>query len=146
MREFFGQFHPAVTHFPIALLIVAALAEASAWLLKRPVLRQVGAWNLHLGAVSAAVAAALGWALASTMSVEEELRDTLFWHRWLGTSVAVWGLLACLFWHLQERSQSTTRVLFYRIFLITGAVLVAISGHLGGLLVYGLDHYQWPFK
>jgi len=143
---FFGQFHPAFTHFPVALLLVAMVSEAAAWIAHKPLLRQFGAWNLHLGAAGAVVAAALGWALASASDVENALQDTLFWHRWLGTAAAVWAILAVAAWHGHRRRGGKRSLALYRFTLLAGGVLVAVAGHLGGILVYGLDYYVWTLK
>lgn len=152
MLLFFGQFHPAFTHFPVALLLVAMGSEAAAWAARKPLLHQFGAWNLHLGAAGAVLAAALGWALASASDVENALQSTLFWHRWLGTAAAVWALLAVIAWHRHRKAEVAGKgtggrsLAVYRVTLLAGGVLVAIAGHLGGILVYGLDYYVWTLK
>src|SRR5436190_1766763 len=64
--HFAGVFHPAVVHFPIALLTVAALMEALAIVRARSVksaaMSQTALTCLLLGAAGAVVAATLGWA------------------------------------------------------------------------------------
>jgi uncharacterized membrane protein/mono/diheme cytochrome c family protein len=84
-----GQFHPAATHFPIALLIAALPAE---WLWRRtrqPEWKTVVRFCVTLGAAGAVPSAALGWCASAS-------RNVLVWHRWLGTSTAVWALVtAC---------------------------------------------------
>lgn len=146
LTHFYGQFHPALTHFPVALLLVAALAEAVAWYRPRAAWSDIAVFNLHLGAASAVVTATMGWALAATMGTEPDLRATLFWHRWLGTGTAAWAILAVGLWWWQRRRFTSRRLIAYRAALLGGALLVSVTGHLGGLLVYGLDYYSWPFK
>ena len=146
LTHFYGQFHPAFTHFPVALLLVAALAETIAWFRPRPAWNDIAAFNLHLGALSAVVTATMGWALAATMGMEPDLRTTLSWHRWLGTGSAVWAVVAVGLWWWQRRQPVPSRLTIYRLALLGGALLVSVTGHLGGLLVYGLDYYTWPFK
>ena len=144
--HFYGQFHPAVTHFPVALLLVAALAEALGWFRPRAAWNDIAAFNLHLGALSAVVVATMGWALAATMGTEPDLRATLSWHRWLGTGTAVWAVAIVVLWWWQRLAVIPARQIAYRLALFGGALLVSVTGHLGGLLVYGLDYYTWPFK
>lgn len=143
--HFCGQFHPALTHFPVALLLIAALAESIHWANRRSIFHIIAAFNLVVGAVASPVVAALGWALAATMGMEPELRPMLAWHRWLGTATAVWALVTVFLWWRNRSAPAVSPYLnLYRIALWGGAVLIAITGHLGGLLVYGLDYFSWP--
>lgn len=144
MTEFFGQFHSAVVHFPIALLLTAMAAEAAAWITGKAWLHAVGAFNLHLGGLSAVVAAALGYALSATADVETALQGALLWHRWIGTVAALWAVLALVAWHCHRLLVMPGGLAWYRFSLLTGSALVAVSGFLGGVLIHGWDHYQWP--
>ena len=144
--HFYGQFHPAATHFPVALLLVAALAELVFCFRPQRILHDIAAFNLHVGALAALVVASMGWAMAATMGIEPDLRSTLSWHRWLGSGTAVWSVLTVALWWWQGRLSGPGRLKLYRAALFGGAVLVSITGHLGGLLVYGLDFYSWTFK
>lgn len=143
--HFYGQFHPASTHLPVALLLVAALSEAIYWFRPRKVWRDIAAFNLILGAASAVVLATMGWALAATMGIEPDLRSTLWWHRWLGTGTALWAVATVWLWWQDRQLPTLWRHHIYRVALFGGAFLVSVTGHLGGLLVYGLDYYTSPF-
>jgi uncharacterized membrane protein len=143
LLQFFGQFHPAIVHFPLALLLVAVLAESISWFTGKQVFHHVGACNLHMAAISAIPAAAFGWALAAYKGTETDLESTLFWHRWVGTGAAVWALIALVAWYRYRKEGNDGGIWFYRFSLLVGGVLVGISGHLGGVLVYGLDYYSW---
>jgi uncharacterized membrane protein len=137
-----GQLHPAVIHLPIAMLLVAALAEVLRWWKPGPFLENVAAFNLHIGALTAVPAAAMGWWLAAAEGVGPELATTLLWHRWLGISVAVLSVALVGVWHRNRIHPGTALLRLYRAGLILGAGLVSITGHLGGTLVYGLDWYK----
>jgi uncharacterized membrane protein len=144
--HFFGQLHPAITHFPVALLMAGMLAEVFAWWRANTTFHHVAVFNLHVGALGAIAAAALGWCLAATMGIEPDLKATLFWHRWLGTGTAVWAVVSLLFWYRHRAEPTDARLFAYRVSLLAGALLVSITGHIGGLLVYGLDYYSWSLK
>lgn len=156
MLQFFGQFHPVVVHFPLALLLVAMVTEAVSWAARKPALHEFGGWNLQLGAAGAVVAAALGWALAEAGDVETAMRQTLFWHRWLGVAAAVWAVATVVLWHWSRNARNGRegeagpgegrRLAIYRAMLLIGGTLVAITGHLGGVLIYGADYYVWSLK
>ena len=101
MLKFFGQFHPSIIHFPVALLMLAALAEFIYLFRPAPLLRSVVSFNLYLSVPSSVIAAAMGWCLAATEGVTPDLKGALFWHRWLGTGSAVLALLLLVIWRFQ---------------------------------------------
>lgn len=155
--KFLGRFHPIVIHFPIAMLVVAALIEAVRLLsskARRPT--SFGLTAVIVAAIFGVLSAASGW-LNAEFEAAEQTTD-LFLHRWLGVSVAVISLvlapmaiLAAI--HREpsdplEREQMPPSRAFaiYRYGVIVAAFLVAFTGHLGGELVYG-DGYlmkAWP--
>jgi uncharacterized membrane protein len=137
-----GAFHPLVVHFPIALLLTAAFLElVSVWKKESPGLRSAIAVNLTLGTVAAVVAATLGWLDAAHIGFEPDLKPVLAWHRWLGTSVAFGSLITTILW-FRVRTNSSTCLWLYRAALWSLALLIGITGHLGALLVYGLDYFS----
>jgi uncharacterized membrane protein len=116
-----GRLHPLLIHFPIALVIAAALAEGAAIVTADEGWRTVAVENVRAGAVFALLATVAGWRLA--LAPEMDVSPLLEWHRWLGTVAAGAALGGRL----------------YRIALFTAGVLVAVTGHVGGLLVWGAN-------
>ena len=131
-----GRLHPLLLHFPIALLVFAAVAEVAAMLTKHPAWHVAAIVNLRVGAALAVVTAITGWLMASTLDAGDV--PALEWHRWIGvvTTVAVIG--AALATAGDSRQSPRLRWL-YRIALFWAAVLVAVTGHLGAKLVWGAD-------
>jgi hypothetical protein len=134
-----GKFHVSIIHFPIALLLAAALGELwSAWRRGRvpsPAVR----FCVLLGAAGAVAAAPLGWLHADIGG--NGAGPTLRLHRWFGTAAALCAVLAALAseWDVRRGRRS----LLFRVLLGAGAVLVGVAGHLGGTLVHGEDFYDW---
>ena len=125
--------------------MLAALADFIYLFKPVPLLRNVLSFNLYLAAPSSIIAAILGWSLAAVEGVTPDLKGTLYWHRWLGTSTAALALILLVMWHFEyTKSKSGTAV--FRLLLFCGALLVAVTGHLGGQLVYGVDWYEWYQK
>ncbi len=134
-----GRFHVVTVHFPIALLILAALVE-----LFRPrkddhpaeFTVRLLAWA---GAASALLAMTLG--LIHEEAVESTLSgtalETLELHEWTGIAVAVAATLAAI--ALQARAAQPTTVVakLAAPLLYIIAVAIAFNAHLGGTLVYG---------
>jgi len=137
-----GAFHPLVVHFPIALLLTAAVLEIVSVRLKdHSGLRFAIMINLMLGTMAAVVAASLGWMDAAHMGFEPDLKPVLAWHRWLGTSVTVGSLITTVL-YFRTRITPNGSHWIYRIALWLLAVVVGFTGHLGALLVYGLDYFS----
>lgn len=123
-----GEFHGPAVHFPVALLVVAALAQF---------LGSVAAMGLCLrvAAVAAPLAAVLGWINAEYASFTAKSALLLAWHRWLGVAVAVLSVMA---WLLSRKPGRALRPV-----LLLGALLVLVAGALGGGLSHGFSHYRW---
>jgi uncharacterized membrane protein len=131
-----GRLHPMLVHFPIGLVLMAAAAEVVAMTTGLSDWRTVAFANVRAGAVCAIGAAIAGWRLASSPGIEAT--SSLEWHRWLGAiaAIAVFGAALAT---AGARGRSPVAMWGYRIALFWAALLVAVTGHLGGLLVWGAD-------
>src|SRR5712691_3137807 len=131
-----GRLHPMLVHFPIGLVLIAAAAEVVAMMTDRREWRTVAVANVRAGAAFGIGAAIAGWRLASSPGIEAT--SSLEWHRWLGAiaAVAVFGAALAT---AGARGRSPFALWVYRITLFWAAALVAVTGHLGGLLVWGAD-------
>src|SRR5579862_3634201 len=89
-----GRFHPLLVHFPIALVLIAAVAELVFQTTQFPEWHLVAVANIRAGAAFAVASAGAGWILASSRIVEAS--PTLEWHRWLGSATAVAAVAAAL--------------------------------------------------
>ena len=138
-----GQFHPVTTHFPVALMMVAVLAEALAWWTRRPSWLETVRFLVVTAALGAVAAGALGWMNAYFSSYNKAPGALLWWHRWLGTGTSVWALICAGIILVHKCEEGSKERQQFRGALLLGAALVSISGFLGSALIYGLDHYAW---
>ena len=145
LAAFAGRFHPLLVHFPIALLLLAALLRLietrlswfddlgdSAYRWSRLV--------LALGALTAVVSASTGLLLGSGGGYAG---DSFTWHQRLGIAVAVAATLALAAGYLPGRGRRAEAVL-----LTTAAILLFPAGHLGATLTHGegyLTEYAPPW-
>ena len=134
-----GRFHPVAVHFPIALLLAAALAELLGTLTGQSSFEPAARFCLIVGAIGAVVAAPLGWADAVSSS---HTGWPLFFHRWLGTATATWALIMLLLVFSRVRNpQGRWR---YRIAIYLGAIAVCVTAFLGSAVDHGFGYYfQW---
>jgi len=136
VMAFVGRLHPLVIHFPIALVIFAVVTESAATLTDEDRWHTVAVANLRAGAACAVMAAIAGWRLALAPGIETT--SLLEWHRWLGT-IGTGVTLAAALATFGLNGRSSFALWIYRIALVGAGALVAVAGHLGGLLVWGAD-------
>jgi len=135
-----GRLHPLVVHFPIALLLAAALAEALGALRGRPGSSPAARYCVALGALGALAAAFTGWQRAEGFAALPGTESHVDIHRWLAIAATSCALpLAVLGWWSRERAPGARAggLAAFRLGLLLCAVLVSVAAHFGGTLVYG---------
>lgn len=145
-----GFLHPATIHFPVALLTVGALFVVLGW--KWPSIgTQIPLACLLLGAVSAVVATAMGWAFAPQQGYGEGW-NILDWdrevdvHRWSGVIVAIASSLFAIIALLSIWKDSPSLTKTWKIGLLVCAGMVGAVGHQGGEMSYGADFYPKAWR
>jgi uncharacterized membrane protein len=138
--KWMGRFHPVAVHLPIGLLLAAFLAEMLGIPSDRSWFCDAARYCVAVGALGALVAAPLGWAAAGWPDDDTSLLAT---HRFLGTSTAIWALLAFAASEWSHRVKNRRPAWLRRFALFVSAVLVSITGHFGGMLVYGSQYFRW---
>jgi uncharacterized membrane protein len=132
---FTGRLHPLLVHFPIALVLIAAVAELASLTTRFPGWHTVAVANIRAGGAFAVASAGAGWLLASSRIIEAS--PGLEWHRWLGSAAGVAAVAAAL--SASDMDESPRRRWRYRLALFSAALLVAVAGHVGARLVWGAD-------
>ncbi len=133
---FMGRLHPLVLHFPVALLMLAALLE----LIQKFRKTEYGTgynqtlWLvLIFGSLSAVAAASMGYILASSGDYAGE---TVYWHKRFGMAVAGLSILAVFIKYLAE-AQAKTKASkklanLYGLTLLMCVAAIFTAGHYGG--------------
>jgi len=138
-----GRFHVLVVHFPIALFILAALAEVIAMFSAGAQWRQIAGYNLFFSTLSAICASALGWILAIGWTGTPEILATLEKHRTMGLTFTGLSVFCLLLWWIQGKRKIFLLRAFYLFALFAGVIIVCLTGHLGATLVYGANYFKW---
>ena len=134
--EFLGRLHPLVLHIPIGVYVLIFILQYPMRRMRDrdDILHSV----LIIGALSAVVAAGLGWLL----SLEgDHAGDTLEWHRWLGVSFAVTAVGLAII-HLLAVKGKVNRTFYHTAFFLNLTLMTA-AGHFGGNLTHG-EGYLLP--
>ncbi len=127
-----GRFHVVIVHFPIALLLVAALVETWRMVRRAPGPSPTAIACLWLGAISAIVAALFGWFHSEFAQFSGEQLTTERFHQWFGIAAAALAVVALLALLARKRTLRP-----YRFATIACALLVGAAGHFGGTLTHG---------
>jgi uncharacterized membrane protein len=132
--HFLGRLHPMIVHFPIALLVFAAVLELFTLRKYKSKFRPGIQLLVLTGAISAVIAAVFGWLLAESDAIEGELLDL---HQQVGIATAVLSLLVLFFLRKAEKTPFPNQIKLYRTFLFIAALGVSVSGHFGASLTHG---------
>jgi uncharacterized membrane protein len=130
--------HPRIVHFPIALLITAAVFGILALIFKskRNMFKEVLFWNLVLGVAGVFVAIISGLREEKTLPHNEAIHSIMETHELLGFIFS--GIfLAVLIWMIVRKSKmKTLEFLGVVVILVLSSGLLGYSAHLGGKMVY----------
>jgi uncharacterized membrane protein len=126
--------HVVLVHFPIALFLTGVALDVAATWTKRASLAAAAYANLSLAAISTFPVLATGVAAWQWQLEGQRLKATLLLHLMLG---CISGVTITLVWwlHFRVRQQVKTVPPAYRFVLeLVGALLVGMTGYLGGIL------------
>ena len=143
--RWFGKLHPVLVHFPVAFLMGAVIAEIlGIWSLfgMKEHSQGIVRFCLTLGALGGVAATVTGWMNAEFVLHSGSLGWILLFHRWIGTAIVVVSVIAWIVLNRAGNPVGRSRRTF-RILLFTSGILVGGQGALGGMLVYGINHYAW---
>ncbi|MBK7406153.1 MAG: hypothetical protein IPJ41_16495 [Phycisphaerales bacterium] len=139
LPKFLGRLHPVVVHFPIALLVAAAMFEVFAVVVRRQRTRPsaAGIACVLVGALGAGAAAWFGWINADLEPHGRGVAGLIEVHRWLGISTVVLAGIALVAAIIGATGRARGMTAVYRVALVLAAGVVGVAGHWGGSIVYG---------
>jgi len=140
--KWIGNYHVIILHFPIALIMMTAVAELFSIKSKSPIFTQAARFMIIAAAITALPAALLGLAYGYGVNYDQTLTQLFWWHRFFGLSTALLAIITACLKELHVRKK--IGVLAYAISLALLVVLVTITGYLGGEMTFGLFHLFYP--
>lgn len=137
------ELHGALTHFPVALLITAAIFEVGAVLLRKPIGRVVSFWLLVAAVAMAVPALMTGWITGGSLfGKAARPPDVFVWHRAAVFTASGLALLL-LAWRARSRDQLVGGALTASVLLILViAGVIGFAGYLGGRMVFGTQTHE----
>ena len=143
---FLARLHPLLVHFPIALFIVAALAEILRPNRQSEKPTKTAFACVTLGAILGGLAAWSGWVHAELHPPVARVAETVKLHRWTGVGVSGLGLLAFLTGALAHVGSMSALTRIYRAAIVLAGLGVGFSAHLGATLIYGEGYLTEVFE
>lgn len=126
------QLHPATVHFPIALFLLAAIAEGFVMARREGSIEPAIRVMVYGGAAGAVLAVLFGWIHTGLWFGGDKAMQL---HRWNGMLIAVLGLALVA---IVRRPPKSRTLLRFGLFVM--AALILFQGFLGGELAHGPDH------
>ena len=137
----FGRYHPAVVHFPLALVVAAGIAELLYATRKKQYFGDAARFMISLAAWLSIPAAVLGLMTAAGRSYGADLSTMFSYHRIAGIALPVLTFLAAGLCEGTRRSGQVWEQMLYRAILALAVLGALAAGHYGARLVYGPDYF-----
>lgn len=136
-----GKFHPAIIHFPIAGIFFAFFLQMLAHVKKNEEFQESIGLILLLTTAFTILAGISGWINAHGQSVSGSDLKAIDLHRWFGLATGV-SIVLCTFSQRKDSPKTSLSYGLYMGLLILSLILSSVTGHLGGILVFGSQYFQ----
>jgi uncharacterized membrane protein len=131
--------HPIVVHFPLALVVTAALVLLAARIAPKPswaaALASVGSWNLCLGAAAAVMALGSGLAAAVDLHISAQAHHAVSLHM-IWALFATLALLLLAVWRGAGNAPESRPSSLFLLVLVAATAALIVTGYRGGQNVY----------
>jgi uncharacterized membrane protein len=135
-----SHLHVAIVHFPIALALAAAAADLLGWITKRPLFKSAGLYCLMAAIIATPAVLLTGSLLADevfTPTTAPSILDRVENHEhaaWAAFGIMVAAAVIRWMW---AKNPGTWQPVLYGLTMAALVLCIAITGALGGELVYG---------
>ncbi len=141
--EYLGRFHSAVVHFPIAWLILMLMVDFGTFIIGKSEWSKLGFGILIVTVASFVPALVTGFVTAGPVSPGSEIYSLMILHRNLNLSVVILCTLALAIRAAYRNKIAGTGKWVYLGMIFSSAITIAVSSHLGGMMVHGVDFFKF---
>lgn len=130
------ELHPAIAHFPVALVSIAAVFAVISLFAKKEFFKEVAFWNLLFGVIGAITAVLTGLIEEQNLVHNEEIHEILVKHKFSGFVILIlsFGLLTWV-WVRKNKFRKNEYILWV-FFLLIATAVIFYQGFLGGKMVF----------
>ncbi|NII26343.1 DUF2231 domain-containing protein [Pseudoflavitalea sp. X16] len=130
------ELHPAVVHFPIALITIAALFGAMSLFTKKELFKQIAFWNLLLGVIGGIAAVLTGLIEEQNLTHNDEIHQVLVKHKFTGFGILILSFALLTWIWVRKNRIGKGEYITWVLFLVIGTAAVFYQGFLGGKMVF----------
>lgn len=130
--------HPAIVHFPIALLATGVVLGLIGSWLKKDLFKSMGSWLIGIGVLAAAAAVITGLMAEESIPPSGHVHEILEKHELFGfITLGIFAVLA-VGWLLARAKGKVKLVPLLHVLGVIGVGMLLTTGYFGGHMVY--DH------
>lgn len=137
-EAFLGRLHPVLVHFPVALVLVALVAEGLCIARRDGRYADTARFLILAAAWLSVPAAVTGLIRADSMTFDPTQARLFAIHRVAGIATPVLVFLCAGLGEGARRSGQIWELMLYRVVLVLAAVSTAVAGYFGGEIVFGV--------
>lgn len=138
-----ARVHPVIVHFPVAGVPLALLGFLAWGLTGRAAFAGADLPALVVATLASIAAVITGNMAEDSMRFAPSLHDFVEWHERIGITVMIMLIALCLLRLWRWERAGRRRKWLYGGALAVVTALLAVTGYLGGSLVFGPEHLKW---
>lgn len=140
-QDWLGRLHPALVHFPIALMVVALAAEVCCIVTREGRYADTARFLVNIAAWVAIPVAATGFLRAGHVTLDAAGQHAFAIHRIFGIATPVLAFLCAGLSAGVRRSGQIWELMLFRVVLLMTAVSAVMAGLYGGEIVFGAGFF-----
>jgi len=130
------ELHPAIVHFPVALITIAAFFGAMSLFTKKELFKEIAFWNLLLGVIGAIAAVLTGLIEEQNLAHNDEIHQVLVKHKFTGFGILILSFVLLTWIWVRKKRVGKGEYFAWVLFLVIGTAAVFYQGILGGKMVF----------
>lgn len=130
------ELHPAIVHFPIALIAIATLFAVLSLFTKKDLFREVAFWNLLIGVIAAIGAVFTGLIEEQNLVHNDEVHQVLTKHKFNGVGILILSFALLTWVWVRKNKFKKSEYIGWVLSLVLVTAAVFYQGFLGGKMVF----------